>query len=63
MNVPCMGCNKRTATCHAQCAEYRAYKAQVENVRKAREVDRGFFDAVNLRRDDCRKRREGFRPT
>lgn len=63
MKAPCMGCNKRTATCHAECAEYKAYKGRVEEVRKARDFEREFNSAENERRIDCRKRRVGFRPT
>lgn len=63
MKVPCMGCNRRSATCHAECHEYKAYKAQVGKINKARDADRNYYDAENARRNDCRKRREGFRPT
>ena len=63
MKVPCMGCSKRSATCHADCIEYKGYKAQVGEINKARDADRNYYDAENVRREDCRKRREGFRPT
>lgn len=63
MKVPCMGCNKRSATCHADCHEYKGYKAQVEEVKKARDVDRTYYSAESERKNACRRRREGFRPT
>jgi len=63
MNVPCMGCAKRTATCHGECSEYRDYKAQVAKIRALRDVDRNYISAENERRRDCRRRRETFRPT
>ena len=63
MNVPCKGCTKRHATCHAECYEYKAYRADVEEVKKARDVDRTYYSAESERKSACRRRREGFRPT
>ena len=63
MKVPCMGCNKRSATCHADCREYKGYKAQVGEINKARGAERDFYGAESERKKECRRRREGFRPT
>ena len=56
MKVPCMGCNRRSATCHADCMEYKGYKAQVEEVKKARDVDRNYYDAENARLPETQRR-------
>ena len=36
---PCYGCTERSATCHAECEKYLAYRKQVDAQRDARIKD------------------------
>lgn len=42
-NVPCYGCERRSATCHSSCEDYKVYKqereAQAEMIRKNKQED------------------------
>ena len=36
----CYNCQRRHAGCHGQCADYAAYKTELEKISKARGVER-----------------------
>lgn len=35
MECPCKGCDRRTATCHAECPDYPAWRAEYDASRAA----------------------------
>lgn len=37
--APCRNCQRRKLLCHSACAEYQAFKAQVEEEQKARQAE------------------------
>ena len=38
MKVPCRGCPDRLLGCHSNCQRYKAYRAELEELRKAGKV-------------------------
>ena len=49
MNGPCKGCEKpkRYSGCHDHCAEYKAYKAEIDRIREAQQKERQTINALH----------------
>lgn len=53
-NAPCKDCADRFVGCHAACERYRAFKAETDRVRNAKQADEALRDSIRIKR---RKRR------
>ena len=51
MTVPCYHCPDRQAGCHAQCAAYRAFRAELDERNAAARNDAGAARGDKIRRD------------
>ena len=51
MTVPCYHCPDRQAGCHAQCAAYRAFRAELDERNAAAVNDAGAARGDKIRRD------------
>lgn len=62
MTVPCYHCPDRQAVCHAQCAAYRAFRAELDKRNAAARRAAAVNDAGAARGDKIRRdvRRHGL---
>ncbi len=52
-NVPCKGCDKRKADCHAHCAAYSAFKNEIDKEKASyKEAQMGDMEYRNMKRDN-----------
>lgn len=58
--APCMGCEDRTAGCHATCERFRTYRAHIDAQRERRSHDAEERDMV-IREVQRTKKRRGCR--
>ena len=39
IKAPCKDCDRRSVTCHAECDEYKAYKAEMQRIQDLKDAE------------------------